>query len=487
MAGIGFSLRKLFKDKSCYGYAKAYAWTGMVTTGPFVVMVCLILGVQLLYNYFEIADYQSSLYIESVVYPFIFSHIVVSGFHMVITRYIADKMYERDLKSILSSVFGMLSIVLTIGGIIGFLFFLWAPLPFFLELTTFIFYMEMMIILLLASYVSVLRNFIFIVKAYGYGVIAALIGTFLVLYVPWFEDIVVWTMLMMDMGAFIIAALLLHNIYMFFGFENYFNYDFIDYFSKFKKLFFINFFYTAGLYSHNIIMWFGPHGLCLADTYYYQPQYDVSTFFAYMSILPVMMLLVINTEINFYDKFRRYLMFITEKGNYEEITQSREEMLQVMWSEIRNIFDFQLVAVFCFIAFGNIVMPMVGLGFYGIDIYNMLVLSAFSIGIMQAVMIMLLYLEDKDGALMTTALMLVLSIIFNLVSVFYLGEKTYGLGAVAANFCALIFSVYRLNEYAAKIDYHIFCSQPVLAVKADGFFSKLHEKIFKKEESSLNG
>ena len=30
MAGIGFTLRKLFKDKSCFGYAKAYALTGMV-------------------------------------------------------------------------------------------------------------------------------------------------------------------------------------------------------------------------------------------------------------------------------------------------------------------------------------------------------------------------------------------------------------------------------------------------------------------------
>lgn len=486
MAGIGFSLKKLFKDKSCFGYAKAYAWTGMVTTGPFVVMVCLILGVQLLYKFFEVTDYQRYLYIESVVYPFIFSHIVVSGFHMVITRYISDKMYEHDLKSVLSSMFGILSIVLAIGGIIGFLFFLWASLPFFLKLTIFLFYMEMMIILLLGSYVSALRNYTFIVRAYLYGVIAALIGTFAVLYVPWFEDTIVWTMLMMDIGAFIIAAFLLHNIYMFFGFENYFNYDFIDYFSKFKKLFFINIFYTTGLYSHNIIMWFGPEGVCISDTFYSQPQYDISTFFAYISILPVMMLFVINTEINFYEKFRRYLMFITEKGNYEEITQSREEMLQVMWSEIRNIFDFQLVAAFCFISVGNIVMPMVGLGFSGIDIYNILVLSAFCVGILQAVMIMLLYLEDKDGALMTTALMLVLSILFNLVSVYYLGEKTYGLGALLANFCALVFAVYRLNEYSAKIDYHIFCSQPVLEVKAEGFFSNLHEKLFKKEES-LNG
>ncbi len=478
MAGIGFSLRKLFKDKSCFGYTKAYAWAGMVTIGPFLIMVSLIFGVQLMYMHFEIPTVLSSLYIESVIYPFIFSHIIVSGFQIVITRYIADKMFERNVKPILSSMYGMLAVVLTIGGTIGIIFFIWADLPFFLEVTTFIFYLEMMIILLLSAYISALRDYMFIVKAYAYGVLTALAGTFLVLYINWFDDIVLWTMVMMDICGFIISVLLIHNIYAFFGYENYFDFDFIGYFSKFKKLFFANLLYTLGLYGHVIIIWFGPQGLCLAGTYYYQPQYDVSTFYAYLSILPVMILFVINMETHFYEKFSRYLMFITQKGNYEEIEQSRREMLQVMWSEIRNIFDFQLVAVFCFISFGNIIMPMVGLGFYGIDIYNMLVLSAFCVGVLQSVIIMLFYLEDRNGALISSAMMFVLGLIFNLICV-YLGEKTYGLGTFLANFCTLIYAVCRLNSYSERIDYHIFCSQPVLEVKDEGFFSKLHEKMFK--------
>lgn len=483
MAGIGFTLRKLFKDKSCFGYAKAYALTGVVTVGPFVVMLCLILSIQLMYAYFGIDDFLRVLYIESLVYSFIFSHIAASGFHMVITRYIADKMYEKNLEAIISSVFGILSFALPFGGIIGILFFLWAELPFYLELTTFIFYMEMIIVLLLGAYVSALNNYIFIVKAYASGVIAILAGTLLILTTPWFENTVIWTMVMLDIGGIIIAALLFHNIYAFFGYENYFDYDFITYFSKYKKLFFINLLYTIGLYSHIFVMWLGPQGLCLAHTYYYFPQYDISAFFAYLSIIPVIMLFIIYTETNFYEKFRRYLMFVTEKGNYEEISQSREEMLQVMWSEIRNIFDFQLVTVFCFISLGNIVMPMLGLGFYGIDIYNLLVLSACCIGILQSVLCMLIYLEDKNGALTAAVLLFLLGIILNVICA-YVGEKTYGLGVFAANFCTLLYAVYRLNVYSKKIDYHIFCSQPVLEIKNDGFFSKLHERIFKEARNS---
>ena len=81
--------------------------------------------IQLMYMYFGIDDFLRALFIESLVYVFIFSHIVVSGFHMIITRYIADKMYENDLKPVISSVFGILSVALPFGGVIGSLFLWW--------------------------------------------------------------------------------------------------------------------------------------------------------------------------------------------------------------------------------------------------------------------------------------------------------------------------------------------------------------------------
>lgn len=480
MAGIGFSLRKLFKDKSFFGYAKAYAWTGMVTTGPFMVTAALILGVQLLYIRFGISDFLRYLCVESIIYPFIFSHIVVAGFHMVITRYIADKMYEYDLKSILSSVFGICSLALAVGGMIGIAFFAWSELPFSLEATTFIFYMEMIIIPLLGTYVSALQNYTYIVRAYAYGAAVSLLGTFAVLSSPWFENTLSWTMLMLDAGTLVTGLFLLRHIYAFFGFENYRNYDFIGYFSSYQRLFFTNLFYTLSLYSHIIIIWSGPEGRCIAGTYYYQPQYDIAAFYASLSILPVMMFFVVGMETRFYEKYRRYLMFITEKGNYEEINQSRKEMLQVMWSEIRNIFDFQLVTVFFFIALGNVVLPEMGLGFEGIDIFIILVLSSFCIGILQIFIIMLLYLEDRAGALLTASLQLAANIVFNLLCVHF-GEKTYGLGAFAANFLTLVFSIYRLHKYSEHINYYIFCSQPILNVEYKGFFNRVHEKLFRKE------
>lgn len=482
MAGIGFELRKLYTDKSAYGYTKAFTWTGIVTAGPFALMVVLLMGVQLLYGYFGVADFYRSLYNESMVYPFIFSHIIVSGCHMVITRYISDRFYVYDTKSLGSTVYGIIAVALAIGGLIGMAFFCWASLPFFLKVTTYIFYMGMICVLLLSSFVSALRNYTKIVNAYAAGVCVGIVSIFLLLYLDLYssDNLVIWTMLGMDLVVAVIAGSLWWHIIQFFGVIRELDFYFIDYFSTKKTLFFINFFYTIGLYAHNIIIWFGPTGECLENTYYFQPNYDTSTFFAYISTLPVMLLFVISTEIHFYEKYRQYLGFITKKGNYVEIDFSRREMLQIMWIEIRNVFDFQLVAALCFIAIGNILLPKIGLANYGLDVYNILVLSAFCVAVFQAIMIFLLYLEDRVGALRTTAVFAGTSIVFNVICVF-LGESTYGFGAFLASFLTMMYSLYRLNEYSKEIDYHIFCSQPVLNAPDKGFFVTLKNKIYKQE------
>lgn len=480
MAGIGFELRKLFKDRTGFGYAKAYAWTGMVTTGPFFIMAFLVLSVQLLYDFFEISPLEKNLYVMSVVYSFLFSQIVGSGFTMVATRFVADKLYVRDVGAVISSLYGIIACAITAGAVFGIAFFAWASLDFFLELTTYIFYLEMMLVLILNTYVSALHNYTYIVGAYAYGMLTSVIGTWLMLMCGPREYALVGTMAFMDLGAFVIVALLFRNIYLFFGEENYRYFDFIDYFSTKKILFATSFLYALGLYAHSFIIWLGPMGVCLAETYYFQPPYDVSTFFAYLSILPSMMLFVVTTEINFYGKFRRYLMFITTKGNYKEISDSRDDMVSTLWAEIRNIFDFQLVSAFCFIAVGNVVLPQFGLAFYGVDIYNLLVLSAFCVAIVQAVLLMLLYLEDRTGAFLTACILFVTGVIFNLMCI-YVGESSYGLGAFASSFVTMVFALIRLHLYSKHIDYHMFCSQPVLNAKGTGFFVRLHDKLYKED------
>ena len=45
MAGIGFSLNRLFQKKGMLNLCRAYAYAGAVAIGPMVMGVCLLLGI----------------------------------------------------------------------------------------------------------------------------------------------------------------------------------------------------------------------------------------------------------------------------------------------------------------------------------------------------------------------------------------------------------------------------------------------------------
>ena len=100
MAGIGFELKKLFNGRTAGGYLKAYSYSAVITAGPFALMTGMVLAIQVMFIFFGISLEESHLYTASVIYPFVFSHILSSGFVMVITRYLADLLYSNDQRSV---------------------------------------------------------------------------------------------------------------------------------------------------------------------------------------------------------------------------------------------------------------------------------------------------------------------------------------------------------------------------------------------------
>ena len=47
MAGIGFSLKKLFARKGLFGLCQAYGYAGLICAGPMILGILLLLGVNL--------------------------------------------------------------------------------------------------------------------------------------------------------------------------------------------------------------------------------------------------------------------------------------------------------------------------------------------------------------------------------------------------------------------------------------------------------
>lgn len=475
MAGIGFELKKLFQQKNTFGYFRACFYTAVVTVGPYVLATTMILAIQTLLKSMDVAYHIRQLFLASIVYPFIFSQIVSSGFTMLITRFIADKLYYEKYEDILSSLYGVITVALVIAALPALIFYYYSPLDLSLKAASYILYMELIVMWLQGMYLSALKDYIKIVKSYAAGCLVAVVLAYVVLRLNLPNSLiaVIWSV---NIGIFIIAAMLMTNISKFFNNAAPTQFEFLEYFDKHFSLFIINLFYTLGIYLPNIIMWNGPMQMVIADTYIFAPVYDIATFYAFLSILPAMLMFVVSTELRFYDKYKIYFRHITGGGNFKDIEDARRDMLRVMWSEIRNIIEFQMVISLFALALGNYLLPKIGLTHEAIDIYNLLVFAAYSIGIMQIIIIIMLYFDDKHGAIMTTAFFLSANAICTLVSL-QMGAYTYGFGTFSACFVSLLAALARLVYYTKRVDYYVFCSQPVFNNSHAGLMAKLTKII----------
>ncbi|WP_346353116.1 exopolysaccharide Pel transporter PelG [Azotosporobacter soli] len=473
MAGIGFELKKLFNKTSTVGYLMASFYTAIVTLGPFMLATLMILAIQQLMTLMDASYYSRQLYLGSIVYPFIFSQIVSSGFSMLITRYVADRLFNEQYEEIIPSLFGILALALALGAVPALLFLWNSPLPLLLKVLTYLLYMELIIVWIQGVYLSALKDYLKIIFSYAAGTATAVFLAFAALYLlPDQDSMLLGILFAVCSGVFVILALLLFYILQFFPLRGGHYFAFLHYFDDHTRLFVTNFCYTLGIYTANFFLWRSDAAQIVAGTYRFSPTYDVATFYAFLSIMPTMAAFVVSAELVFYDKYRVYFSAITGKGNYQEIETARQDMLQTMWSEIRNLFEFQLVFSLLFLALGDFLLPGIGITHESIDIYNILILGSFAIGMAQIIQIILLYFDARREALLISLLFFTSNFALNLIGL-HLPTNLQGFPFFLSSMLTVSVSIYLLHSYAKRLDYFVFSSQPMFTQTLPGLLQRV--------------
>ena len=103
MAGIGFELRKIYNEDSLFSKQKAYAYAGIVYTGPMLLGILLTAGVVVLTMVAGISENERDYILSNLTYAIIFSLVITSLFSLVVTRFVADMLYEKKFGTIIPS------------------------------------------------------------------------------------------------------------------------------------------------------------------------------------------------------------------------------------------------------------------------------------------------------------------------------------------------------------------------------------------------
>ncbi len=476
MAGIGFELKKLYKNTGIMASLKAHMYSVFVTVGPIIISVAAITFMQFLLRYIGVERYRRDVLQATIMYSFIFSVILSGGYGMLLSRYLSDRLYLNKKEDILPSLYGSVSIIVVVAGLIGCIFYYISPMDTVYKLFSYLLFIGLVIQTLLGVYISAVKNIKLVAHSFAYGTVLGLAAGYVLVRVFGIDEILS-VLIGFDMCILVVIVVLAVEIQQYFREKSTLYFNFIRYYDHYYLVFLTNLFYMTGLYAHNFIFWFfSDMKLVVESTYVYAPPYDLPAFYAFLSIVPTMVMFVVKVETEFYEKYNNYFYLINNGACREDIETARDDMKKTVYKELVYLMEIQLFFTIAFMILGIRLLPMAGFTASMVDLYNLLALGYYCSIIMFVVMTLLLYFDSKKSACLTALIFVLSSSGFSYVSV-CLGENYYGVGFFLAGFVSLAFALYRLNIYLNNIDYYVFCIQALWKEKEGGRFSSLADKL----------
>ncbi len=475
MAGIGFALKKLFVGRGAITKVRAYAYASIITSGTMVLAVGLMLGIQLLTRAFGVTDTQTETLVVLMVYAMLASLCLSSLLQMLLSRYVADMMYQKANEKILPSLFGG-SLLLILTGGIAYCAYLWhatdiSALDKALNLGLFI---ELIMVWLQMAYITAAKDYKRILYGFAGGVATVFVLGSVLLALGMRPVTAMMLSLFCGYGVMLVAFTCVLLTIFPVGSGSIF--AFIEWIGKYPDLVVTGFLSMAGAFVHIFVMWFSPLSVVVAGQFRFAPLYDSAAFFAYLVAVPTSINFVVSVEVNFYEKYRSYFSAITNGGTLSEIQLARDNMKTVLTQEIFRLTQVQVFVMVLFTVLMRYVLESLSFTRDMIGMFQIMSVgySAYAIG--NSMMLLQLYFNDRKGALLTSLLYFSLSLAGTL---FTLDKAPlfYGVGMTGAGIAMYVFGLLRLLAYVRNIDYHVFCGQPVLGSVKTSLLGKLAARL----------
>lgn len=493
MAGIGFTLKRMFRDDTFTHRSKAYLYSALVAAGPWIAAVITVNLLLFLMGLILNSPEEKDLFMGTIVYSFVFSQILTSPWQMLITRYISDKLYIKEYQFIRPSFVGLNKIVFVTGFIVSIVFYYNKDLPFYYKIMSVYLFLIISMIWILMVYLSAVKNYELIAKAYIYGGLLSIVLTIILMQNPIpFPSLLYVSNLLFSylIGISVTFIMLLYNFLSTFYFGNKLEYDFLRYLNRFSSLFFIGLFYTLGLWIDDILMWFSIAGVSVYDTYLYAPIYDNAMFLAYLTIIPSMVLFMVSVETDFYDHYKKYYGLANETGSYQEIDLAKNEMKISLYRQLLHTFEIQALITVTIVLLSPIIFKALNISIIIRDIFRVAAFGALFNIFVLLIILVLLYFEVRKHALFISITFFIANLLFtNYYSA--KGLEFYGWGFFLGSLLALLVAMFILAVFMRNLNYTTFALQPLFPSKDKGIFVWLADrlndfKLLEKEKYKYN-
>lgn len=452
MAGIGFKMRELIKTDTLSGLLQAYGFAGIIGSGPWVLSIIgvLLIGIMNTENFFTPA-YVGQFQI-SVTYLMAASLILTGPLQLMLTRFIADKLYEKHDELVLPNLTGAIFIVIVVSGTLASIclvnLFTGSVLYRLLMLSGMVILSTIWIVVIVLSGLKAYRE-ILLAFLLGYGItvlVAMELGAF------GLEGLLSGFIL----GHSILLFILLVVVFNSYSSSKLISFDFLRRNQIFPSLAITGLLYNLAIWADKFIFWFNPQtSAVIISPLRGSELYDLPIFLAYLSIIPGMAVFLLRMETDFVEQYKKFYDAINEGASLKIILQIYEEMIITIRRGFIEIFKVQGMTIIILLALGDKLLAWVGISpFYKVLLNIDLVAVGIQV-LLLAVLNLMFYFDYRKDALYLCLLFAISNIAFTLLSQ-YLGPAFYGYGFAMSVLLTTLVGIVMVSKRLNRLVYETF-------------------------------
>lgn len=475
MAGIGIELKRIFRKDSLVSVLSGAAYSTLVVIGPTVIVMAALLLMYGTLGYMNVNYAERELLSATILYVFIFALLVTAPVNAVMSRYIADKIFEETYEDILPSFCTGLALCEMGGAALG--------IPFAVHLVvvgnvevlfvilSYLFFMELITVFYAMTYLTATKDYKITAMDFVAGMLVTILSALCAHKLLGFP--ILYAILGgLCLGFFLIAVLQTAYIRHYFAFSNRNYGGCLSYFVRMKRLFFGTLFYSLGIYVHNFVFWGARGHLVTAESYYCNQAYDMASCLGMFTNISAMVIFTVMAETSFHDMYQTYNEAVIGAA-LKDIEIAQKNMFHLLIRQMGYVIRVQAIISMILFLLVRIFLPDYGFSGLEMTIYPGLAAAYFCIFIMYCNIIYLYYFNDSTGTFLTGLIFLLGTLLGSLVTK-GLQPQYYGLGALFGGLLGWTLSYFRIWYLERHIDHHIMCSMHL--IKENKVCDKVAEK-----------
>jgi uncharacterized membrane protein len=453
MAGIGFELRKIMRRETLTGVARAYAYAGLISSGPMILSIIGILIIGVMSLAFVIPQYAIVQFQVSVTYLIAFSLILTGPLQLSFTRFISDRLFakRRDLvlsnynavvlvTTLMSGIIGLAAVALGFGGtpigyrllmVAGFVLLgnIWIAVIFLSSLKQ---YREILFTFFVGYSCTV--GFAIMLNRHG---ITGLLGGFVA-------------------GHLVLLAGLSGAIYRNFSSPRLISFEVFERRYAFPRLALVGLLFNLGVWIDKLMFWYAPGtGSEVIGPLHASVIYDIPVFIAYVCVMPGMAAFLVRIEADFAEYYDAFYDAVRSGATLRRINEMRDMMVTSVRAGLYEIIKVQAVMLLLIFAFGAKLLEALHISVLYMPLLIVDVVAASLQVLFLGLMNVFFYLDMRQTALRLCVAFVVLNSVLTAITL-QLSPNTYGYGFAFALMILVIASVRLLDQKFARLEYETY-------------------------------